>query len=414
MKLPMIMIAKGKTKACRKQLGKHRGKKFNVLHSETGWSNNELMLQYLKILRQFYDRKFATMSNYKKKKTQIHLIWDCYKAHLNETVRALAGKLNIMLHYVPAGGTSKLQPLDIKVFGALKAKARNAWANGYLVTPNFPQTKESSVQILLECWDNLDNASIESAWKVFQHEQKTAADDEDISTALNNDQLLHLGKQIANTHLPEICQKCNLVPRDFIITVEIPDDELEEEEDQNGTNLDKDEDNGIKQYEYYEDEDYSTDNEPPPNDFIIPIMEPDSPEDEVYKTAKNRLMIQSIITNGILLTTTKPVEEIIKNSLVFTPNTPQSAVNLLEVEFVRMRNRTQQAKKFKKSPSQFPEVVGIVNFGTNCYFNSALQILYQMPNLKDLIAQFKSYKDGSYTEEKTFPSTSSFNSRVKY
>jgi hypothetical protein len=51
MKLPMIMIAQGKTKACEKQLGTHRGKKFWKLHSESGWSNTDLMLQYLKILR---------------------------------------------------------------------------------------------------------------------------------------------------------------------------------------------------------------------------------------------------------------------------------------------------------------------------------------------------------------------------
>jgi hypothetical protein len=83
------------------------------------------------------------MPNYQKKKTQIHLIWDCYKAHLNDTVLETATRLNILLYFVPAGGTSKLQPLDIKVFGARKAHARKVWGERYAKIQKVPKIKHS-------------------------------------------------------------------------------------------------------------------------------------------------------------------------------------------------------------------------------------------------------------------------------
>jgi hypothetical protein len=90
MRLPLVMIAQGKTKACEKQLGNHPEHTFYTLHSESGWSNTEFMIQYLTILRQLYNKKFSKMPNFHNTKTTVHLIWDCYKAHLNDTVRKTA------------------------------------------------------------------------------------------------------------------------------------------------------------------------------------------------------------------------------------------------------------------------------------------------------------------------------------
>jgi hypothetical protein len=80
---------------------------------------------------------------------------------------------------MPAGGTSTLQLLDIKVFGALKSTARKVWGQRYAKDPTSKQTKASSVQILLDCWDELNNDSIIARWKLFKSEQRLAVPDTD-------------------------------------------------------------------------------------------------------------------------------------------------------------------------------------------------------------------------------------------
>lgn len=53
------------------------------------------------------------------------LVFDVYKSHLDKEVRKEAKRLGIKLIYVPACGTGKYQPLDIRVFGALKKEIAN-------------------------------------------------------------------------------------------------------------------------------------------------------------------------------------------------------------------------------------------------------------------------------------------------
>jgi hypothetical protein len=93
------------------------------------------------------------------------------------------------------------------------------------------------------------------------------------------------------------------------------------------------------------------------------------------------------------------VDEIIEKCKKFTPGAPDSAIKLLDMEIMRMQHRGELAQQKKKSVPEFPEVVGIVNFGHNCYFNAALQVLYQIPKLADLITPEKTFPDGRATEE---------------
>jgi hypothetical protein len=55
------------------------------------------------------------------------LVLDVYKAHRTAKLRQRARELNAELLFVPAGGTSLYQPLDRRVFGELKSRARHAF-----------------------------------------------------------------------------------------------------------------------------------------------------------------------------------------------------------------------------------------------------------------------------------------------
>jgi hypothetical protein len=140
-KLPLTLLAKGKTEKCEQQLGEHAFKEYYTLHSESGWSNTSVMLNYLTILREYYDSTFAKKTNFTPGETQIDLIWDCFAAHRNQTVRDFAAELKINLHFVPAGATDQYQPLDVKVFGALKSKARKMWNERYVIDPTSPKIR---------------------------------------------------------------------------------------------------------------------------------------------------------------------------------------------------------------------------------------------------------------------------------
>jgi hypothetical protein len=50
-RLPLILVTKGKTDRCHKQLGSHDSYIYDASHSSSGWSIVPLMTQYLKWLR---------------------------------------------------------------------------------------------------------------------------------------------------------------------------------------------------------------------------------------------------------------------------------------------------------------------------------------------------------------------------
>jgi hypothetical protein len=180
-KLPMALIAKGKTERCEKQLGDHPDHDYWVLRSESGWSNTAVMKDYLQRLRLYYDTTFDGYQNYEVGVTEIDLIWDCFSAHRNAEIREIATRFKINLHFVPAGGTGDYQPLDVRVFGALKATAKKKWYKRYTDDRESPQDKSSAVEILLESWAEVDERVINSAWNIFKIDIEEAREETNIT-----------------------------------------------------------------------------------------------------------------------------------------------------------------------------------------------------------------------------------------
>ena len=67
--------------------------------SQSGWTNEEVMVACLKQLREYVARPCA-------------LIVDTYAAHRTQNVREMARKLEIELVFSPSGCTDLCQPLD--------------------------------------------------------------------------------------------------------------------------------------------------------------------------------------------------------------------------------------------------------------------------------------------------------------
>jgi hypothetical protein len=151
-KMPFWILAKGKTDLCHT--------KFNaphnviVRHTQSGRTNEEMMLEYLQWL-----------SN-QAQGEPILLVLDVYPAHRRPRVRQRAGELDIELLEVPAGGTSEFQPLDRRIFGELKSRARRAFEQLARRTGERGSTPEQAIVVLVEAWGAITADGIRTAWEL--------------------------------------------------------------------------------------------------------------------------------------------------------------------------------------------------------------------------------------------------------
>ena len=98
------------------------------------------------------------------------MIWDVYSSHRSEKVIAKAADLNIELIYIPAGMTSLEEPLDVRIFGELKMKARAAFERFKVNKRSRDIEYHDSILILRDCWASISTENIEKAWAVLIHE----------------------------------------------------------------------------------------------------------------------------------------------------------------------------------------------------------------------------------------------------
>jgi hypothetical protein len=94
------------------------------------------------------------------------LVLDVYPSHRTDLVFAAAEANDVELLFVPAGGTGRFQPLDRRVFGELKSRARaevglRLWRAG-----GADIDYETSVHILVTCWNAIPTNNIKNALNV--------------------------------------------------------------------------------------------------------------------------------------------------------------------------------------------------------------------------------------------------------
>ena len=149
-KLPLFFIAEGKTDRVEwSQLGNVGGNWLT--HTKSGWQQEDSFVLYLMHLRENWSDD------------DIELILDSHISHRSEKVKQMASALKINLHYIPPGMTDLLQPLDRRVFGALKSTARSLFRKD----PRENRNKQTAVRDLLQAWDRLGQDTLEEAWSCY-------------------------------------------------------------------------------------------------------------------------------------------------------------------------------------------------------------------------------------------------------
>jgi hypothetical protein len=151
-KLPLWVIAKGKSQTCEKKYGYHPSTVF--AHTENGWTTEELYKSYLRWLSAGIRGEPCL------------LVADMYQAHRTQGVKDLARELGIELLFVPAGATGECQPLDRRIFGELKSLARSEFVRQWSRTASRETAYSDAVTILEYCWSNINAENIRRAWQI--------------------------------------------------------------------------------------------------------------------------------------------------------------------------------------------------------------------------------------------------------
>jgi hypothetical protein len=164
-KLPLTVVGKGKTPRCLQ--GYQLPPQVWSDHSPSGWTTTDVMCRYLAHLR---DALF--------KDGPLLVILDTYAAHRAQAVRDAARLCNIDLLFIPPGCTDRLQPLDRRVFGVMKAYARRDWRIAYHETGGGKVTRAQMAEHLVAAWNRLRPEVIASAWSIYVNIPEWGEDEE--------------------------------------------------------------------------------------------------------------------------------------------------------------------------------------------------------------------------------------------
>jgi hypothetical protein len=154
-KLPLMIVGQGKTDRCLAGYHLPDGTWFDK--TESGWTTADVMCAYFgKLRREIFPNG------------PLILLLDTYAAHRCQVVRDVAELWGIDLVFIPPGCTDLLQPLDRRVFGVMKAFARQNWRREYHRTHGDQVTRPMIARSLLDAWDRITPDVIESAWEIFE------------------------------------------------------------------------------------------------------------------------------------------------------------------------------------------------------------------------------------------------------
>ena len=175
-KLPLMILGKGKTMRCINNY-MLRNDVWSYF-SSTGWTTETVMLKYLEKLKEFVKKKCA-------------LIIDTYASHRTDKVKEKAAELGIELIFIPPGSTDELQPLDRKVFGVLKAYAKQLWREHYHKYEGGKIDRWEIADQIIIAWNRISINTLDSAWCIFEFEDFADEEDEEAEN-LNDEEYIQI------------------------------------------------------------------------------------------------------------------------------------------------------------------------------------------------------------------------------
>ena len=150
-KLPLTIIAKGKTPACVRHLDLRTD--IHRAFSPSGKSNEEICKDHI-----------AQVSKWSNGEPSA-LVWDSYGSHMTAQVYDCAFQYKVRLVLVPKNATGKKQPLDYGVFGDVSQRHQTMLRNGDVLIMAPLEAKKRSIAMYANAWDKVQKRVIRKAWK---------------------------------------------------------------------------------------------------------------------------------------------------------------------------------------------------------------------------------------------------------
>jgi hypothetical protein len=107
---------------------------------------------------------------------KITLIWDSFTAHKDVRIIEVANSLNIDIILIPSGMTDTYQPLDRRIFGNLKMRAKGRWTQMFETPANLRRSPRRcpenandidvplALEIMVESWLSIPQDQVLKAW----------------------------------------------------------------------------------------------------------------------------------------------------------------------------------------------------------------------------------------------------------
>jgi hypothetical protein len=161
-KLPIWILARGTTPRCERRYRTDEALSraiaqghLVVSHQQNGWTDAQVAGDYLRWLR----TRFAS--------GEIVLVWDVFISHRCQETKELAAQLGIRLEFIPPGATADCQPLDRRLFGNLKSRARARFDEIWAV--DHEPSMEESIAMLLDAWKSISQFEVLDAFEAATH-----------------------------------------------------------------------------------------------------------------------------------------------------------------------------------------------------------------------------------------------------
>jgi hypothetical protein len=152
-KLPLWIICRGNTERCEQRFRDHFAaeiarRKLILCHQISGWTDKVVAKT---VLRWVTERTRSGRNC---------LLWDTSSAHRDQAVKEYTAQKGLKLVFIPPGMTDKYQPLDRRVFGSLKSRARARFDNLWIQHPGKALSLIDAIAILLDVWETTSQEEI--------------------------------------------------------------------------------------------------------------------------------------------------------------------------------------------------------------------------------------------------------------
>ena len=138
---------------------------YEVFHSAGGNTDDDAMAFYLQKLHKWMHCQPCA------------LVLDRYASHTSEATKETANALKIELIFIPTSATERFQPLDKRVFGALKSAAA-AIFDDKAFEEQEGYTKPAAADLFLTVWKRLSTQAILAAWDEKDNDEEESSDEE--------------------------------------------------------------------------------------------------------------------------------------------------------------------------------------------------------------------------------------------